>query len=66
MSGIWGTLAVGLFAVPSLAATLATDTGGLAYTGSFHQLGQQAIGLLAVGAFTFAASYGCLWTLNKL
>jgi Amt family ammonium transporter len=66
MSGIWGTLACGLFAVPSLAATLATGKGGLVYTGSFHQLGQQAIGLLAVGGFTFAASYGCLWTLNKI
>lgn len=66
MSGVWGTLACGLFAVPSLATTLATGTGGLVYTGSFHQLGQQAIGLLAVGGFTFAASYGCLWTLNRI
>ena len=66
MSGVWGTLACGLFAVPSLAATLATGTGGLVYTGSFHQLGQQGIGLLAVGGFTFAASYGCLWTLNRI
>ena len=66
MSGIWGTLATGLFAVPLLAKNLATGTGGLVYTGSFHQLGQQAIGLVAVGAFGFATSYGCLWTLNKL
>ena len=66
MSGIWGTLATGLFAVPLLAKNLATGQGGLVYTGSFHQLGQQAIGLVAVGAFGFATSYGCLWTLNKL
>ena len=66
MSGVWGTLATGLFAVPLLAKNLETGTGGLVYTGSFHQLGQQAIGLVAVGAFSFATSYGCLWLLNKL
>jgi Amt family ammonium transporter len=36
------------------------------YTGSFHQLGVQAIGLVAVGAFTFSASFGCLWTMKRL
>ena len=34
MSGVWGTLATGLFAVPALAANLNTGTGGLVYTGS--------------------------------
>src|SRR5262249_57215060 len=33
VSGVWGTLATGLFAVPALAANLATGTGGLAFTG---------------------------------
>lgn len=66
MSGVWGTLATGLFAVPLLAKNLATGTGGLVYTGSFHQLGQQAIGIAAVGVFGFATSFGALWTLNKL
>src|SRR5947208_7653356 len=66
MSGVWGTLATGLFAVPALAANLATGTGGLVYTGSFHQLGVQALGLIAVGAFTFSASFGCLWTMKRL
>jgi ammonium transporter, Amt family len=66
MSGVWGTLATGLFAVPALADKLATGTGGLVYTGSFHQLGVQALGLAAVGAFTFTASFGVLWTLNAL
>jgi Amt family ammonium transporter len=36
------------------------------YTGSFHQLGVQALGLLAVGTFTFTASFGCLWTMKRL
>jgi Amt family ammonium transporter len=66
MAGVWGTLATGLFAVPALAANLATGSGGLVYTGSFHQLGIQALGLLTVGAFTFSASFGVLWAMNAL
>jgi ammonium transporter, Amt family len=66
MSGIWGTLACGLFAVPSLAKNLATGTGGLVYTGSFEQLKVQALGLACVGVFTFSASFSGLWILNKL
>jgi ammonium transporter, Amt family len=65
-SGIWGTLACGLFTVPALASKLATGHGGLVYTGSFRQLGVQALGIVAVGAWTFGASFGILWTLNKL
>src|SRR5689334_13371145 len=66
LAGVWGTLATGIFAVPALASNLATGRGGLFYTGSFHQLGVQALGLVAVGGFTFAASFGCLWTLKRL
>jgi len=66
MSGVWGTLACGLFAVPILAKKLATGGGGLVYTGSFHQLGVQALGLVAVGGFTFTASFGCLFVLHKI
>src|SRR6266540_503403 len=66
MSGVWGTLATGLFAVPSLAKNLATGTGGLVYTGSFHQLGVQALGLAAVGGFTFTASFAGLYVMKKL
>src|SRR5438876_4695761 len=66
MAGVWGTLATGIFAVPLLAKNLATGTGGLVYTGSFHQLGVQALGLAAVGVWTFSASFGILWTLKKL
>jgi Amt family ammonium transporter len=66
MSGVWGTLACGLFAVPSLASRLGVGTGGLVYTGSFHQLGVQAMGLAAVGAFTFTASFSALWALNRV
>src|SRR5438552_9186725 len=66
MSGVWGTLATGLFAVPLLAKNLATGTGGLVYTGSFHQLGVQALGIAAVGVWTFSASFAVLWAMKKL
>jgi Amt family ammonium transporter len=66
MSGIWGTIATGLFAVPALAANLATGTGGLVYTGSFHQVWVQLLGLVSVGAFTFSACFGTLWVMKRL
>ena len=66
MAGVWGTLATGLFAVPSLASNLATGRGGLLYTGDPHQLGVQALGLVAVGAFTFTASFTVLWAMDRL
>jgi Amt family ammonium transporter len=66
LAGVWGTLATGLFAVPALAATVGVGRGGLLYTGSPYQLGIQALGLVAVGVFTFSASFGSLWALNRL
>jgi len=66
MSGVWGTLACGLFAAPSLVHRLATGGAGLVYGGGFHQLAVQALGVGAVGAFSFSTSFGCLWVLNRL
>ena len=57
MSGVWGTLSLGFLAVPELADKLQTGKGGLFYGGGFSQLGTQAVGLLAVGAFTFTLSF---------
>jgi ammonium transporter, Amt family len=65
MSGVWGTLALGFLTQPALAETLGTGQGGLLYTGSFAQLETQALGLLAVGAFTFGVSFGALWTMRE-
>jgi ammonium transporter, Amt family len=57
MAGVWGTLALGFLTVPELAETLATGSAGLLYGGGLHQLGVQVLGLAAVGAFTFGASF---------
>jgi ammonium transporter, Amt family len=65
MSGVWGTLSLGFLAMPSLASKLETGQGGLLYGGGFHQLGVQALGLVAVGAFTFTASFAVLWVFKK-
>ena len=50
----------------ALASNLATGKGGLVYTGSFHQLGVQALGLVTVGAFTFSTCFGSLWAMKRL
>jgi ammonium transporter, Amt family len=57
MAGVWGTLALGFLTVPELAERLATGSPGLFYGGGFGQLGTQVLGLAAVGAFTFGASF---------
>ena len=65
MAGVWGTLSLGFLTVPSLAEKLGTGKGGLLYTGSPSQLGTQAVGLVAVGAFTFGASFFALWAMKR-
>jgi Amt family ammonium transporter len=57
IAGIWGTLACGLFTNPDLAAYNAVGDPGLVYSGSFHQLGVQALGVAAVFAFVFVVSW---------
>ncbi len=62
MAGIWGTIAVGIFASPRLISDGAapgifygiTDGG---FAGSLGQLGVQALAVAATFAFVFAASY---------
>jgi Amt family ammonium transporter len=65
LAGIWGTLACGLFTAPRLAAHNAVGEGGLFYTGSFKQLGGQAVGVLATFAFVFVISWTVFWAIKK-
>ncbi len=48
MNGIWGTVAVGLFATSSAPES---EINGLFYGGGFHQLSLQVLGALSVAAF---------------
>jgi Amt family ammonium transporter len=57
LAGIWGTLACGIFTHPKLAAFNGVGHGGFLYTGSLHQVLIQALGVITVFAFVFAASY---------
>ena len=63
--GVWGTLSCGLFTLPVLAEYNGVGKGGLFYTGSFSQLGDQVIGVVAVFAFVFIASYATFWVIKK-
>ena len=65
IAGIWGTLCCGLFTVPALARFNGVGEGGLFYTGSFHQLGAQAIAVIASFATVFVLSYGLFWVIKK-
>jgi Amt family ammonium transporter len=65
LAGIWGTLSCGLFTVPALAKFNGVGEGGLFYTGSFHQLGAQAVAVVAAFATVFALSYGIFWVIKK-
>jgi Amt family ammonium transporter len=65
LCGIWGTLSCGIFTLPTLAAFNAVGDPGLIYTGSFSQLGVQALGVVTVFAFVFAASYGTFFAIKK-
>lgn len=57
MAGIWGTLSAGLFTAPQLAKLNGIGRGGLVYTGSFQQLGAQALGVVAAFTAVFAISF---------
>jgi Amt family ammonium transporter len=60
VNGVWGTLALGLFAAPAFAGGEAQPGLGLFYGGGMTQLLAQLKGVAVVGAFTFTASLA-LW-----
>lgn len=62
VNGIWGTLALGLFAQAHFMPDTTGD--GLFFGGGAKLLGAQAIGVLAVGAFTLVASF-IIWGIIK-
>lgn len=54
VNGVWGTLAVGLFA--TIDGSVFTGANGLLYGGGMTLLASQALGIVAVGAFVAIAS----------
>jgi Amt family ammonium transporter len=67
LAGIWGTLACGFFSNPDLAAynAFGDPNGGLIYSGSFTQLGDQALGVVVVFGFVFLSSFATFWLIKK-
>ncbi len=62
VNGIWGTLAVGIFAYKESPGGI--DKDGLLFGGGMSLLGAQAIGVVAVGGFTVVFSAIC-WFIIK-
>src|SRR3954453_6673595 len=65
LAGIWGTISCGLFTAPRLAAYNAVGDPGLVYSGSFHQLFAQILGVASAFAFVFVLSFGTFWAIKK-
>ena len=56
VNGIWGTLALGLFADPTVSPAAAVAKPGLLLGGGLAQLLPQVVGVVALGAFVFGLS----------
>ncbi|HEY3245186.1 MAG TPA: ammonium transporter [Phycisphaerae bacterium] len=65
VNGVWGTLALGLFADPTVAPAAAVAKPGLLMGGGMAQLLPQIYGVLAVAAFVFVVST-IGWTVIKM
>jgi Amt family ammonium transporter len=65
LAGIWGTISCGIFTAPRLADYNAVGKPGLVYTGSFHQLFAQILGVASAFAFVFVLSFGTFWLIKR-
>ena len=65
VNGVWGTLAVGLFAAPT-AANYGNEMAGLFYGGGFKFLGIQLLGACTTAAWAFGMGVAIFFTLKKL
>jgi ammonium transporter, Amt family len=64
LAGVWGTLSCGIFTSPRLAELNAVGDPGLWYSGSFHQLGAQALGVGTVFAIVLVVSYSVFFAIK--
>ena len=65
LAGIWGTLSCGIFTSPRLAEFNEVGDPGLWYSGSFSQLGAQALGVAVAFACVFTVSYAVFSLIKK-
>jgi ammonium transporter, Amt family len=65
LAGVWGTLACGLFTSDRLAEANGIGVPGLFYSGSFEQLGVQAVGVGAAFLTVFVLSFGTFWVIRQ-
>jgi len=65
LAGIWGTISCGIFTSTRLADYNAVGEPGLVYSGSFHQLFAQIIGVVAAFTFVFVFSFGTFFAIKK-
>jgi Amt family ammonium transporter len=65
LAGIWGTLSCGIFTSPRLAEFNAVGDAGLWYSGSFSQLGAQALGVAVAFGCVFTVSYAIFFLIKK-
>jgi ammonium transporter, Amt family len=67
LAGIWGTLACGIFTAPRFAeyAGIGNPEGGLVYSGSFSQLGDQALGVVVVFALVLVLCLITWYAISK-
>ncbi|QCR32762.1 ammonium transporter [Lysinibacillus sp. SGAir0095] len=64
--GVWGTLSNGLFALPALSTDIDWGHAGLFYGGGWEQLGVQALGVVASGAYAFVVAFILLKIMDKV
>ncbi len=65
LCGVWGTLSCGIFTSTRLAGFNAVGEPGILYSGSFKQLGTQALGIVVVFAFVFVFSYAVFYAIKR-
>ena len=66
LAGVWGTLSCGFFTSPRLAQYngFGDPEGGLFYSGSLQQLGDQALGIVVVFSFVLLSSLAVLYAIK--
>ena len=67
LAGVWGTLSCGLFTAPRFAAYAGVGDphGGLVYSGSFAQLGHQALGVVVAFGTVLLLSLAAFYAIKK-